>query len=538
MYSKSIFIFLIVGLLLLTKINGEDINNYTGKCKNIYEYLESQGKAANLQNCNVNKKGEVTGLYIYLHCLTNEQLKTILSYKTIKDLSLYTITNLEYYSDDIISDYGCIDTPTNYEIISTLTNLETLYLEGESNDNLYSNIPKSIELLQIDSLNLNQKMVDAFSKLTNLNELFMRDTEFSKDLDFSKFTNLKKLTDISLHYYSSPYIGNLFKYCKYVKSLNTYLVTFDEDTINTIGYLTNLEELTLGNSGFEDNVSFSSIKNLKNLTYLDISCGSSNYHNKFSPNFFYLTKLKSFTLMNCGSKFSVAEDQSLTWANFKNLEYLQITDEDNYTMDDKKEIFDLSYLGDLTKLVEVFISNTGYSSIPESIGNLKNLEILNIPRNSIDSLPKSIGKLKKLRELIMYYNNLTSLPDEIGNLKNLEILDFRLNNINDIPETIGNLVNLRELSGGFNNITTIPTSIGNLTNLEELSFDNNKIVEIPKSIGNLINVTKLLFESNNIEVLPDVFGNMKNLDWIDFSYNKITSIPPSLESLKIDYEFI
>jgi len=42
MYSMSIFSFLILGLLSLIKINGEVAKNYTGKCNDIYVYLEEQ----------------------------------------------------------------------------------------------------------------------------------------------------------------------------------------------------------------------------------------------------------------------------------------------------------------------------------------------------------------------------------------------------------------------------------------------------------------------------------------------------------------
>jgi len=558
MYSKNIFSLLIVCLLLLVKINGEVVNNYTGECKDIYNYLEGQGKIGILYDCKVNNKGKVTVLYIYLHCLENEQLETILSYKTIDYLSLLKRIDYGITSEDIISKYGCSSTPTDYKILNTLTNLNVLYLQGEMDNNLFSNIPKSVELLQLSYLNLTQKMVDELSKLTNINKLRIGDVEFDKDLDFSKFKNLKNLDSIYLSGEESLYVGNLLKNCRYVKSLDAYLSTFNEEIFNDISYMTNLEEISLDLCTLEDDVSFSSLYKLKNLTTLSIIGSGYVLNNKVSPNFFKLTQLKSFTLLDSGLKFTISKDKSLSWANLKNLEYLQITDDDTYTMEGYKELFDLSYLGDLTNLKEVYIWNTGYSSLTENIGNLKNLEILRIERNKINSIPKSIGKLKNLKVLDIGDNNLTSLPNEIGNLENLEILAFSYNNIGSIPETIGNLANLKELSGGSNRISRIPSSIGNLTKLEQIFLYQNKIVEVPKSIGNLVNVTRFDIYSNNIKVLPDeignmvnlqdinfsynsieklpdVFGNMKNLTMVDFSHNKIANIPSSLKNSDIKY---
>jgi len=78
-------------------------------------------------------------------------------------------------------------------------------------------------------------------------------------------------------------------------------------------------------------------------------------------------------------------------------------------------------------------------------------------------------------------NQLTTLPDSIGNLTNLNTL---------------NLGGNKYLGG--NQLTTLPKSIGNLNNLNELYLENNQLTTLPDSIENLTNLTHLYLNDNPI----------------------------------------
>jgi len=534
MYSKNIFIFLILGLITLTKIYGRVD---TGECKDIYEYLDGQGRAKNLYDCEVNNKGEVIELQLYASCLDNEQLKTVLSYKTIKTLNFETSKPLWN------AELGCDFYPTNYEIFNTLTSLKSLSLTGPTMDffiNIISVIPKSLEILQIEdeedfsnNLQVTQKFVDALSKLSNLNSLICIRIGFSEKIDYSKFRNLKKFTSLEVEYSSREidYIQvNLLKYCNYLKKLIIRTAKFNENSFNAISNLTNLEELEIEYFNYEDTAIFTSINKLKDLTSLTLICGVDYdfIRHDFSSNLFYLTKLKSLSITNCAITFFPPLNNSLSWSNLKNLEYLSIKTSDDEYRDD---VFDYKYLGDVPSLKEVYIIGKGYSNITDNIGNLKNLEILDLSYNSIVSLPKGISGLKNLRELDLHSNDLISIPEEIGNLKNLRELRISFNELTSLPESIGNLVNLNILYIPYNKIINIPESIGNLSNLERLTLNNNQISEIPKSIGNLT-ITELNLENNNIEKIPDEIGNIKNLEELNLKNNTIINIPSSLGNLE------
>jgi len=575
MHSKNIFIFLILGLLTIIKINGikmeatyhhlEDYldKEFNGKCKDIYKYMEGQGKLINLNDCKVNDKGEVTELRIYPYCFDNEQLKAVLSYNTIETLEFTKIIPLFdfgfIYDSDIEGLFDCTTIPTNYESLSILNNLKYLDLTGVWNldINILSKIPKSVEILKIgrfkhpEYFKLNEKMIDILSKLTNLNSLSLLEAEINEKFDFKKFKNLKNLTSLELiydHYNDSNIIyiqGKLFKNCISLKNLYTYGCKFDKDSIDGLGYLTKLEELVFDFSTFEDDVDLSSFKKLKNLTSLVIDCAANTKLYDISSNFFYLTKLKRFTIDYCEATIHTSLRNSLTWANLKNLEYLDIRE---------RGLVNTEFFSDLPNVKELFLFYNFYSSISENIGNLKSVEIINIEDDRINSLPKSIGNLENLRILNIDYSGLNSLPEEFGNLKNLEELYLNTNGLTSLPESFGNLVNLRIFEVKSNHLENLPTSIGNLFKLEHLNLFRNNIVELPNSIGKLsklqyldlgdnnivelpnsignLNITTLYLGSNGLESIPEEIGNMKNLVELDLSYNKITNIPSFLGNLE------
>ena len=60
-------------------------------------------------------------------------------------------------------------------------------------------------------------------------------------------------------------------------------------------------------------------------------------------------------------------------------------------------------------------------TIPDSIGNLTNLQTLRILGASLITLPESIGNLPNLQSLDISGNSLTTLPDWIGNLTNFNL---------------------------------------------------------------------------------------------------------------------
>lgn len=76
------------------------------------------------------------------------------------------------------------------------------------------------------------------------------------------------------------------------------------------------------------------------------------------------------------------------------------------------------------------------TELPESIGKLKRLTLLNLSNNQLTTLPDSIGQLTELQELDLTHNNLTSLPDFLRQLTQLKILRFPENQLKKLPESL------------------------------------------------------------------------------------------------------
>jgi len=513
--------------------NGVGYLNYTGQCHDIYTYMVNQKKTNNFIECKMNDEGEVTELSIHIYCLKDEQLTTILSYNTIENLDFsYFYGDLNesgvINNKDLKIMFGCTALPKNYEILSTLTNLKSLSLNGvpKVDSNIIAVIPKTIETLWLNEVNLTQEAVDYLGEFTNLKSLTLYSTELREELDFKKFEYLKNLTFLNLSECRFTHL-ELLKYCQSLKKLIIGYTSLDKNSLDDISYVTGLEDLELNGISIVD--SFSSLKELKSLTSLSINCYT-NSITDLSPNFFSLTNLKNFYSSLCNLNLSTSEDDSLTWANLKNLEYFSV----NYNYPGR---IDLKNFGNNPNLKEFKIYCSYVSSIPESIGNLKNIEILNLSNNKITSIPESIGNLETLRILNLNDNELTSLPDKIGNLKNLEELNISNNEITSLPESFENLVQLKRLDGYRNKITNIPTNIGNLSELEYINLSYNKITKIPKSIGNNLKLTEINLSENLIEVLPDEMGNLKNLVLLELRDNNVVGIPSTFENLE-SIEFI
>ena len=100
---------------------------------------------------------------------------------------------------------------------------------------------------------------------------------------------------------------------------------------------------------------------------------------------------------------------------------------------------------------------------------------IDIRNHQIKIIPESIGQLRNLQQLWLSYNQIKKIPESIGQLNNLQQLWLCKNQIEEIPESIGQLKNLQQLWLSGNQIKKIPESIGQLVNLQELWLNDNQI---------------------------------------------------------------
>ncbi|WMV23721.1 hypothetical protein MTR67_017106 [Solanum verrucosum] len=176
-------------------------------------------------------------------------------------------------------------------------------------------------------------------------------------------------------------------------------------------------------------------------------------------------------------------------------------------------------------------------TIPNNLGNLRELQILLLHTNQLTNEPRehellffnSLADCRMLKYLQVGFNPLNGvLPNSIGNLsstiQNFEIGDTHINGL--IPTSIGNMTGLTSLSLGGNNLTgTIPSEIGKLKQLQGLYLSNNKLQgHIPEVVCNLSDLVQLYLYGNELSgLIPECLGNLTMLQQLYLASNKFSS---------------
>ncbi|KAL2915508.1 hypothetical protein HK105_204910 [Polyrhizophydium stewartii] len=223
------------------------------------------------------------------------------------------------------------------------------------------------------------------------------------------------------------------------------------------------------------------------------------------------------------------------------------------------------------KLFALRLKNQGLEGpLTPLIGGFRHLRSLWLDQNKITSLPDSIGNLKELTHLYVLQtrvhlmamvsrtrcrdltsNQLSSLPASLGGLSKLQGLFVGINKLTVVTEQIGSLKGLLKLSLNFNQLSTLPASIGSLTKLQAFWVGHNKLTVVPEWTGNLKELTNLCvlrkrpfmkaqcshrycrdFEANQISEFPESIGELTKLQELWAGENKLTAVPSSMGNLR------
>ncbi len=133
-------------------------------------------------------------------------------------------------------------------------------------------------------------------------------------------------------------------------------------------------------------------------------------------------------------------------------------------------------------------------------------------------------KEDKVVAIKMFFNNIEGeLPASIGNLTNLQVLELSFNKISgELPESLGNLTRLEVVAFNGNNLTgNIPASIGNLSNLKELHLSSNKLSgEIPATVSQLKNIQVFnVFDNLLTGTIPIQLASQRSLEELIIAEN-------------------
>lgn len=128
------------------------------------------------------------------------------------------------------------------------------------------------------------------------------------------------------------------------------------------------------------------------------------------------------------------------------------------------------------------LSGMQLTEVPESLGQLEELQTLYLYNNALAALPESLAQLTQLRTLSVFGNQLWALPESLGQLKQLESLNLSYNQLTVLPESMGQLTQLQTLNLYNNKLMALPESLRQLTALKQLSLHGNNSLGIPSEI--------------------------------------------------------
>ena len=151
-------------------------------------------------------------------------------------------------------------------------------------------------------------------------------------------------------------------------------------------------------------------------------------------------------------------------------------------------------MGWMVNLVNFLIHCSELPALPDSLGELRSLEVLTVHGCGLAALPASVARLSRLRRLEVLDNKLESCPP-LGALRQLRVLGLGGNNLTSLLEGILDLPLLEELNFRGNRIEQCPP-LGSLRRLRILGMMDNYLTSLPEGILDLPLLTSVYIRNN------------------------------------------
>ena len=189
---------------------------------------------------------------------------------------------------------------------------------------------------------------------------------------------------------------------------------------------------------------------------------------------------------------------------------------------------------------ELDLRSMKLTEVPESIGQLKQLLKLDLGRdrskdesenNHLTTLPDFLGQLRRLQLLNLSENEVTVLPESICNLTNLKVLNLTRNRLKVLPNNINKLKSLGILALGGNDLLKLPESLTKLKKIRQLWIWGLKFRSFPEWLSQLKSLDMLDIGSNQLTSVPDFVFQLENLTELDLTHNSLVDLPASLLQL-------
>ena len=185
------------------------------------------------------------------------------------------------------------------------------------------------------------------------------------------------------------------------------------------------------------------------------------------------------------------------------------------------------------RIQQLGLFNLGLKEVHEDIGNLSQLQLLDLGYNQLTDLPETFSALVSIEQLNLAWNQFKSFPWMLRKIVGIKRLEFQGNKLHKIPDWISKLYFLEDFDLGHNELTKISFQFGELENLKKLSFWNNQLSSIPTSIAKLPRLEHLDFSKNKLTSVPEELGRMTTLRILNLEENLLETLPKSFSNLPL-----
>lgn len=181
----------------------------------------------------------------------------------------------------------------------------------------------------------------------------------------------------------------------------------------------------------------------------------------------------------------------------------------------------------------------GITGLPETMGNLKKLEVLYIANGEIRDLPQSLANLTELTDLELYNCRLDRFPEALKKMTGVIALNMSNTTIKGDDDTNQMVEGLNALAKSSNNlqllylvdcgITHFPMNFLDAANLVMLDMAGNKLTLLPQKQGATgkpaFAPIQAFFDNNRITAIEENFCGTDDIETFSASENFIRQFP-------------
>ncbi|XP_012728550.2 protein flightless-1 homolog [Fundulus heteroclitus] len=215
---------------------------------------------------------------------------------------------------------------------------------------------------------------------------------------------------------------------------------------------------------------------------------------------------------------------------------------------------DLSSLPNLRAVV-ARANSLKNSGVPDDIFQLEDLSVLDLSYNQLTEIPRDLENSRNMLVLNLSHNGIESIPNQLFiNLTDLLYLDLSDNKLDSLPPQMRRLVHLQTLILNNNPLmhaqlrqlpamvalqtlhlrntqrtqSNMPTSLEGLTNLADVDLSSNDLTRVPECLYSLSSLKRLNLSSNQISELSLCIDQWNQLETLNLSRNQLTSLPSAI----------